>query len=229
MISIYRKRVNFLKKVFKYYGLPFPNIFSGNLKVDNSHFNSPYYCTLSHYNVIKNADEKEFPYVIIFEDDVIPKRNIMKKIELFCNEFNKNFEHETCDLLKLETCEFNEVGKFQEKYGQKFETYYKFNKSVVANYIPTYGTGAYVVFKKAYGEMLKKLEGSLFGGRFFPVDSFHEYDLNMTITSPLLFAQYPEIESGKRPFGIDTFNFRRTDDPSDHDLGVIEKLKASVI
>ena len=69
------------KKIFNYYQLPLPKLFNGV-----KHNNPVLGCLLSHYNILKLATLWSLPYIFVFEDDVLPNKNIIH----YLNEALKN-------------------------------------------------------------------------------------------------------------------------------------------
>ena len=60
------------KKTFTHYGLPIPmrvgELVAGQTPIQN--------CSHNHINCVRYAKEHDWPYVIIFEDDAFPRKDI---------------------------------------------------------------------------------------------------------------------------------------------------------
>lgn len=97
VISINDKRYKLFKKIFNYYQLPLPKLFNGV-----KHNNPVLGCLLSHYNILKLATLWSLPYIFVFEDDVLPNKNIIH----YLNEALKNVP-DNFNILKLENIYFN--------------------------------------------------------------------------------------------------------------------------
>ena len=97
VISINDKRYKLFKKIFNYYQLPLPKLFNGV-----KHNNPVLGCLLSHYNILKLATLWSLPYIFVFEDDVLPNKNIIH----YLNEALKNVP-DNFKILKLENIYFN--------------------------------------------------------------------------------------------------------------------------
>ena len=103
VISINDKRYKLFKKIFNYYQLPLPKLFNAV-----KHNNPVLGCLLSHYNILKLATLWSLPYIFVFEDDVLPNKNIIH----YLNEALKNVP-DNFNILKLENIVINIESSFQ--------------------------------------------------------------------------------------------------------------------
>ncbi|BDY13443.1 glycosyltransferase family 25 protein [Hydrogenimonas cancrithermarum] len=111
-------------------------------------------CTYKHILVYREMVQKEIPYALVFEDDVILKKNFRKKLTRYLKDFTETAPF----LINIE-----EAFEYVPLYFRKRDKYlYKAKK--------TKRTGAYIVNLEAAKKMLEFLELNKYD---YPIDHMH--------------------------------------------------------
>lgn len=135
VITINNDRYEYQKRVFAHYGIPQPIKFDG-LKKEPTPEDG---CLYSHISLIMMARCLDFPYIVIFEDDAYPRKDIKEKLEYYLQRIPYN-----CGLLSM--------GKNGHRgLVEKFDDFHIIKER-------PYGSHAYIVFKEAYDEYINSLE-----------------------------------------------------------------------
>lgn len=151
VISMNDKRLEMFKKIFKHYNIPEPILFNAATSRDGTKG-----CLLSHWAIYKLAETLQLPYVIVFEDDAFPRKNI---IEYFNNAIE--CVPDDWNFLKIEDL-------FYYKYVdiKNVNDYWMTARSMSGGS----GSAAYIVKYTAYTILSKIIEKSEFDSRRFPID-----------------------------------------------------------
>ena len=144
VISINESRYDVFCKRFNQYSLntPLPKLFKGFTIPNGIHKECGFFktsnlcnCFFSHVALVKIAQSLNLPFVCIFEDDAYPCINCRNRLQQILNKLPDNI-----DLLKL-----GHLGSLKDKIvvDDVFEV------------VQTYGSHAYVVFKKYYNKYIE--------------------------------------------------------------------------
>lgn len=179
-ITISERRYKLFKHIFKSFGLPLPVRFDGyRIEKDPA-----LGCSLSHYNLIRMAKAEKLPYLIVMEDDVFPRKDIVEHLNKALSDVPDDF-----DWLKLED---NYFMKFNKEFDYNDMWFKGFNKRTGT------GTGCYIISEKAYDIALKIYENPTskdFGERMTKADivmpmSQILYNFNVYVLNKLAFLQH---------------------------------------
>lgn len=156
VITCNEKRYEMFVKIFNYYNIPLPIKFWGcqakfnykvssirRLKVERGHCG----CLFSHYSLYKIAQALDLPYLIVFEDDAFPRKNILEYFDKSIKNLPENW-----NFLKLEDTHFDEY------VVKKFYNDYWFSG---VNLRRGSGTGAYIIKKELYQIIIDIIEHDL--------------------------------------------------------------------
>lgn len=175
VISINESRYDVFCKRFNQYGLntPLPKLFKGFTIPNGMHKECGFFktsnscnCLFSHIALVKLAQSLDLPFVCIFEDDAYPCINCRNKLQQMLDRLPDDI-----DLLKL-----GHLGSLKDKIviDNTFEV------------VQTYGSHAYVVFKKYYDKYIELSNKDLHIDR----SSMNKHDDNKVYaTSKVLFIQ----------------------------------------
>ena len=171
VITIDDKKYEWFKKVFKFHGIsPMPKRFQGTTLWYNS---GKYNCYLSHKNAILTAKKKNWPYVLVFEDDAYPINGIVDEMQNCLDELPDD-----CQVLSFGTIFLWDV---QGECGNFWRSY------------KSYGSQAYVVFKSAYDKYIQMLDEAPEGdGAFYSRKDYILQKDAFFIPKKNLFIQYSE-------------------------------------
>lgn len=146
------KRYNFFVEIFNRYNIPIPKKF---LSCKTNNDRGILGCLLSHYTLYKIAQTFKLPYLIVFEDDVIPRNNIID----YFNEAIKNVPDDW-QFLKLEDT------YFEDYIDKKFYNDYWFSGK---HRREGSGTAAYIIKDTLYDLVINAIELYNFN-KEFPID-----------------------------------------------------------
>jgi GR25 family glycosyltransferase involved in LPS biosynthesis len=171
VISCNQTKLNLFRNIFDYYKLPQPHLFDACLAYDGR-----LGCLLSHYFLYKLAYMTNMDYLIVYEDDILPRNDALKHFEAAIKHVPDDWK-----FLKLEDVFFN-----------KFK-----NKTIINEYwftgtnaIKGSGTGAYIIRRNALMEMIRLCESYRFDPRV-PIDLLHQYIKGgFYILNDLMFLQH---------------------------------------
>lgn len=183
VITINDERFDNFCKVFNTYNLnPLPRRFNGFTLPNDIHKNigliktsNMCNCSFSHAALIKTVEALDWPFVCIFEDDAYPRKDIIDKIQIILNDIPDDV-----DMIKLGYTKINNKNKPINIDNRFYSD------------AQTYGSHAYIVFKKYY-KIYQKL---------FNIDAVADMLLmnsNNNILTPIdnLFIQYNLCDSYK--------------------------------
>lgn len=183
VLSIDNARIELLKKIFDYHKLRSPRVFngyansdlkplfSGNINDKQQLLANAYNCSLGHTAIIKMAKCLDLPYVLVFEDDAYPCKDICQQLEINLKNLPDDIE---CLILGWSWLARNEK---------------KISNTLTQLHCDEHGSHAYVIFKKGYDKYLSlyssnpKIPSDLILTKF--TDYKHTYR-----TNKCLFIQY---------------------------------------
>lgn len=134
------KKFQFQNNLFQKFNLPKLNIFQAF-----SMPNKVYGCTLSHMACVNTAMYRHMPYVVIFEDDAYPRKDILEYSKKALANLPPDW-----DVLKIEELRFRAIPEKKKEY---FNEYW----FTCVNTIKTCGVGsaAYIINSKFYDKYVK--------------------------------------------------------------------------
>lgn len=139
-ITISERRYELFKHIFKSFSLPLPIRFDG-YRIDED---PALGCSLSHYNLIQMAKAEKLQYLIVMEDDIFPRKDIVEHLNKALSDVPDGF-----DWLKLED---NYFTKFKKNFDYNDIWFEGINKRTGS------GTGCYVISENAYDIALEIYE-----------------------------------------------------------------------
>lgn len=171
VISCDQTRFNLFRNIFDYYHLPQPQLFDA-CRVRDGRVG----CSLSHYCLYKLAWLANMDYLIVYEDDILPRNNALEHFEEAVKYIPSDWK-----FLKLEDVFFD-----------KFK-----NKKIINDYWFTgintgrgSGTGAYIIRRTALTEVIRLCESAQFNPNI-PIDFIHQYIKGgFYILNNLMFLQH---------------------------------------
>lgn len=134
-LTINENRYDYMSKVFKHYDLPVPTKFQGLSKEPNPVES----CLLGHMCLIMMARALDFPYIVVFEDDAYPRKDILSKLDHYLKVVPAD-----CGILCL------------GQNGQRGLVEKKEDLKIIKE--RPYGSHAYICFRECYDEFLNSLE-----------------------------------------------------------------------
>lgn len=139
VISFEPEKIKMMQNIFNKSGLKLPKVFPAS---HNSDLSGQYNCILSHVQIIRAAKAFNLPFVVIFEDDAYPcKQIVLKLIEVF-----SDIPDDTTILLLGWSNEAKPYGR------QKFNEKYNKITQIIS------GSHAYVIFNNGYDTYLNKYQ-----------------------------------------------------------------------
>lgn len=141
VISIDEKRHQLFQKFFLENGFSScPKLHIGH---QDKNLSSTRNCQLSHLEIVKEAKQKNLPFVVVFEDDAYPCDDIKNKLQ----EILRRIHYESnAVLLGYSSCGYNQKASMKSKYLNRI-----YDRTVS-------GAHAYIVFKQAYDKYIKFFE-----------------------------------------------------------------------
>lgn len=151
VISMNEKRLGMFKRIFDHYKIPTPVLFPAASSRDGTKG-----CLLSHWAIYKIAETLRLPYIIVYEDDAFPRKDI---IEYFNNAMQ--CVPEDWNFLKIEDLFYHQYTNINN-----INDYWMTAKSLSNGS----GSAAYIIKDSAYPLLARLIEKSEFDSRRFPID-----------------------------------------------------------
>jgi len=166
VISINNNRYEWYKKVFTYFNLPLSerigNKIEGQNKVQN--------CMYNHAQCIKLAKERNYPFVLIFEDDAFPVN--ANELPNFIDNFNKSGDFkDNFGMIAL--------GKLMNRFKKKVNDYF-YDVQYFA------GAHAYITNSKCFDRYLDKYNKKILR----VADATNRLGIQLSTMETNIFAQY---------------------------------------
>lgn len=163
-ISISDDRYKQFYEVFTKCGIQVPKRFNGiQFKLKNHPgciiSSNAFNCSLTHYMLVRLAQFNDFPFIVIFEDDACPLKNISQKLSLYLENIPDN-----CDILKL-------------GYTKQFGKSKVFNNNYCI--LDAFGAHSYIVFKRFYNKYINMFNNCATSDN----EIFVFYDKNVVLTT----------------------------------------------
>lgn len=160
VISCDKDRYDLFLKIFNYYNIPQPILFDACI---SAYDKGVYGCLFSHYSLYKIAQTLNLPYLIVFEDDIFPRKDI---IDYFNNAI-KNVP-DNWSFLKIEDVFFN---RYENK---KYYNEYWFSGKMCGR--RGSASAAYIMNRNIYEIIINEIEKSTFGLKL-PIDYIFQRSL----------------------------------------------------
>lgn len=164
VLSINQDRYEYQQKVFDHYGIPKPQKFKGLTREPNGELA----CLIGHMTLVMMARCLNYPYIVIFEDDAYPRKDIKEKLDFYLSNIPDN-----CGILCLG--ENGHRGTLQKE-----DNYFIVKER-------PYGSHAYIVFKEMYDDYINSLEKQRIVDMSLRANNFYRYKPYWT--NELLFVQ----------------------------------------